>query len=252
MTNETEDQRWQRLLRDHTPRVFPKRFYKSVTVSHTREILLDGRPVKTPLKASLVLPTSSLAEAVAMEWSAQVDVIIPFKMPLTKLANTAIDQAPRERPAIVEELLAYANSDLLCYRAAEPEALVARQALHWDPQLEWAKVQLGAFLNVTSGIGHVSQSPEFLAACRHRISPVSNFHLVALHTLVTLSGSAILGLMVMEGSLTPETAWSASNLDEDWQNEQWGEDFEAKTRREARWAEFSAAARFLNLAENAS
>jgi chaperone required for assembly of F1-ATPase len=226
----------------------PRRFYKSVTVSEGRQVLLDGRPVKTPAKAELTLPTPGLAKAVAEEWEAQRDVINPHAMPLTKLANTAIDRVPTSRDAMITELTDYAGNDLICYRAASPQDLVRRQSAVWDPVMLWARDRLQAPLKSTVGVVHLSQSPEALAACRRRFEALDRFSLVALHDLVALSGSALLGLMVLDGELDVEVAWQAANLDEIWQNEQWGEDFEARNRRELRWTDFRAAARFLNLA----
>src|SRR5436190_10129506 len=142
MSDETEDQRWERLSRDRIHRPLPKRFYKSVAVTDQLGIALDGRNVKTPLKAALVLPMRPLAEAVAAEWDAQVDVINPHVMPLTKLANTAIDRANSESSKIATEILEFAGSDMVCYRAESPAGLVLRQTAHWDPIIAWAKSEL--------------------------------------------------------------------------------------------------------------
>ncbi len=248
MTNEAEDKRFERLSRDRFARPMPKRFYKEVSISASMEILLDSRPVRTPLKAPLVVPNPHLAGAVADEWRVQGEFIDLLKMPFTKLSNTAIDRMPRERQVLIDEIVAFANSDLVCYRATEPAELVGRQSALWDPVLLWAYTAMGASFRAVSGIGHIEQSSEALAACRRKIDGFDDFYLVALQALVTLSGSALLGLMLASGGLKPEAAWAAANLDERWQIEQWGEDHEAKFRNEARWAEFSAAARFLNLA----
>ena len=142
MSDETEDQRWERLSRDRIHRPLPKRFYKSVAVTDQLGIALDGRNVKTPLKAALVLPTRALAEAVAAEWDAQVDVINPHAMPLTKLANTAIDRAHYREIKNCAEILEFAGSDMVCYRAESPAGLVQRQTTHWDPIIAWAKADL--------------------------------------------------------------------------------------------------------------
>jgi chaperone required for assembly of F1-ATPase len=248
MTSETEKERFERLSRDRFGRTLSKRFYKEVSVSATHEILLDDRPVKTPLKAPLVLPNPELAEAVAQEWRAQGELINPLRMPLTKLSNTAIDRGPYERQSFVDELVAFAGSDLVCYRAAEPEALAMRQAEGWNPVLQWADRKLGAAFRTTSGVRHTEQPAEALSACRQKFETFNDFHLVALHAMIALAGSALIGLMVAEGDLEPEAAWEAANLDEHWQRELWGEDHEAKLRTESRWHDFSSAARFLNLA----
>jgi chaperone required for assembly of F1-ATPase len=248
MTNESEDKRFERLSRNRFTRPMPKRFYKEVAVSAAREILLDGRPVKTPLKQPLTMPTMLLAEAVAEEWRSQSESIDLLRMPLTKLANTAIDRAPHERLALIDELVAYAGSDLVCYRATEPAALVHRQAEQWDPVLHWAEAVLGVSLRAVDGLLHVPQPREALEAVRRKLVDLNGFNLVALHAIVTLSGSALLGLMLAKKAINPEVAWAAANLDERWQTELWGEDDEARLRTEARWNEFSAAVRFLNLA----
>ena len=157
MTTETEDQRFERLSRDRIQRPLPKRFYKSVTVTEQLGIALDGRSVKTPLKAPLVLPTRALAEAVAAEWDAQIEVINPHAMPLTKLANTAIDRAIAEKSKITAEILEFAGSDMVCYRAESPAGLVLRQTTHWDPIIAWAKV--GPESQFCNGEHHHPQAP---------------------------------------------------------------------------------------------
>ena len=159
MSDETEDQRWERLSRDRIHRPLPKRFYKSVAATDQLGIALDGRSVKTPLKAPLVLPTRALAEAVAAEWDAQIDVINPHAMPLTKLANTAIDRAIPEKSKIVAEILEFAGSDMICYRAESPAGLVQRQKTHWDPIIAWAKTDLKVEFKVVNTITHKRQSP---------------------------------------------------------------------------------------------
>lgn len=250
MSDETADQRWERLSRDRIHRPLPKRFYKSVAVTDQLGIALDGRSVKTPLKAALVLPNRALADAVAAEWDAQVDVINPHAMPLTKLANTAIDRAIPERPKIAAEILEFAGSDMVCYRAEAPERLVLRQTTHWDPIIAWAKSDLNVNFATVSTITHKRQLPAALQAMEAHIASLGPFSFVAVHNLTTLTGSALLAAMVASGKIPLEAAWLAANVDEDWQIETWGADAEATARRAGRFNEFSACVRFVNLAHN--
>lgn len=237
-----------RSVRGEGPRPLPRRFYKQVSVSATLGILLDGKTVKTPLKAELALPTPALAAAVAAEWAAQAEVINPHAMPLTKLANTAIDRTAGNGEAITRDILAYAGNDLVCYRADYPQDLAARQAREWDPVLAWVKDRTGRAFRPTQGVGHVPQEPEALAALRPLL-PDDPFLLVGYHALTTLSGSALLAMMTAERALPPPQAWEAATLDEQWQAEQWGWDSEAAAAHEARWIEFRAAAEFVYLAK---
>ena len=250
MSDETEDQRWERLSRDRIHRPLPKRFYKSVVVTDQRGIALDGRNVKTPLKASLVLPTRPLAEAVAAEWDAQVDVINPHAMPLTKLANTAIDRAIPEKSKIAAEILEFAGSDMVCYRAESPAGLVKRQTTHWDPIIAWAKADMNAVFITVNTITHRRQSPAALQALEAHITSLDPFSSVAVHKLSTLTGSALLAAMAVARKITADAAWLAANVDEDWQIETWGEDAEASGRRAGRLIEFAACVNFVNLAHN--
>lgn len=250
MSDETEDERWERLSRDRIHRPLPKRFYKSVAVTDQLGIALDGRNVKTPLKAALVLPTRPLAEAVAAEWDAQVDVINPHAMPLTKLANTAIDRAVPEKSKIASEIMEFAGSDLVCYRAESPAGLVQRQTTYWDPIIAWAKSELEVDFATVSTITHKRQSPVALRALEARIKSLDPFSFVAVHNLTTLTGSALLAAMVAADKIPADAAWLAANVDEDWQIETWGEDAEAAARRAGRLHEFSACVRFVNLAHN--
>jgi chaperone required for assembly of F1-ATPase len=250
MSDETEDQRWERLSRDRIHRPLPKRFYKLVTVTDQFGIALDGRNVKTPLKAPLVLPTRALAEAVAAEWDAQIDVINPHAMPLTKLANTAIDRAIPEKSKIMAEILEFAGSDMVCYRAESPAGLVQRQKTHWDPIIAWAKTDLRAGFTAVNTIIHKSQSPTALQSLETHIEGLDPFSFVAVHNLTTLTGSALLATMLTIGKIPTQAAWRAANVDEDWQIETWGEDAEAMARRTDRLNEFSASVKFVNLARS--
>ena len=245
---ETEDQRFERLSRDRIQRPLPKRFYKLVTVTEKLGITLDGKTVKTPLKAPLVLPNRALADAVAAEWEAQKEFINPHAMPLTKLADTAIDRAMAEKSAIIAEILAFAGSDMVCYRAGRPETLVTRHSTHWDPIIVWARSELKADFETVSTITHKPQSAAALRALENHIAALDPFSFVAVHNLTTLTGSALLGLMLAAGAISGDTGWRAANVDEDWQIETWGEDAEAMARRKARLNEFSACVNFVNLA----
>ena len=248
MMGETVDQRFERLSRDRIQRPLPKRFYKSVTVTEQLGIALDGRSVKTPLKAALVLPSSTLAEAVAAEWDAQVEFINPHAMPLTKLANTAIDRAVAEKSKIAAEILEFAGSDMVCYRAESPSGLVLRQNTHWDPIITWAKSDLKASFEPTTTITHKRQSTAALRSLEAHIVALDPFSLVAVHSLTTLTGSALLATMVAAEKIPADTAWAAANVDEDWQIGTWGEDAGATARRKGRLNEFSGCANFVKLA----
>lgn len=228
----------------------PKRFYKDVATKDEdggASLLLDGKPGRTPAKVSLALPTKDLADAVAGEWRAQGERIDPSTMPLTKLANSAIDGVSGREQAVIGDILAFAGADLLCYRAESPEGLCALQAKHWDPVLAWAREGLGAPFVQTQGIAHVPQPAASLDKVRRALEGFDAFGLAALHVMTTLTGSALLALAVALGQITPEAAWEAAHVDEDWQIAQWGEDAEAAARREAHRGEFDAAARMLTL-----
>ena len=228
----------------------PKRFYKDVSVADEGGgfgLLLDGKPVRTPGKAPLAVSSKALAERIADEWRAQGAHIDPKTMPLTKLANTAIDGVAGQRDAVIDDILAHARADLLCYRADGPEGLVARQTKLWDPVLAWAKDSLHAPLNLSRGIVHVAQPDASIAALRREIAKLDDFGLAALHVMTSLTGSALLGLAVALERLSPDAAWDAAHVDEDFQIGRWGEDADAKARRKTRKAEFDAAAQALEL-----
>jgi chaperone required for assembly of F1-ATPase len=208
---------------------------------------LDGRPVRTPLKAPLVLPTMELAEAVAVEWQAQVGKVDPSAMPFTRTANSAIDKVAAQFAEVVATLAAYGKSDLLCYRAEGPPGLAARQALAWDPLLSWAASDLGAPLVTTVGVMHVDQPPESLATLNRLISTQSPFHVAAFHDLVAISGSLVLAFAVARMRITADLAWEASRIDETWQEEAWGEDEEAAEVAALKRAAFLHADRFYAL-----
>jgi len=230
----------------------PKRFYREAGVE-AREgafaLVLDGRGAKTPGKRALALPTRALAEQIALEWAGQGEFIDPRRMPLTRLANSAIDAVAHAMPATRADIAAYAGSDLLCYRAEAPDELVVLQGAAHDPVLLWAREALGAGLVVTQGVTHVPQPEPALAAIRAALEAIADpFALAALHVMTTLTGSALLALAVAQGRLAPDEAWRAAHVDEDFQIAQWGEDDEAMTRRAARWSDMRAAAEMLALA----
>ena len=226
----------------------PRRFYKTVSVTDDLGIALDGRPVKTPAKTPLRLPTRALAETVAAEWDAQGEKIDAASMILTKLANTAIDRVAPDRQRIEAEVLDYASSDLVCYRADRPPDLVDRHTREWDPVVDWARTALDAPFEVTVGVIHKAQPETAVAAFASALSELSDFELAAFHTAMTITGSALIALMLARRATIPEAAWIAAHVDEDYQIEQWGQDAEAQARRAARYAEFLACCRFLTLA----
>jgi chaperone required for assembly of F1-ATPase len=233
--------------RERIGKPMPKRFYQAVSVTPELGLALDGRPVRTPSKHALVLPTRQLAEAVAREWSEQEAVIEPATMLLTKLANTAIDRVLPERGRIIDEIAAFAGSDLVCYRAEEPLELRARQAAAWDPVLTWARRHFDARFEQVHGVMHRAQPLEALDAFRTHISGFDHWALTALHNMTTITGSAIIATMLAADEIEPDAAWAAAHVDEDWQISQWREDYEAKLRREQRRGEFLKTVEFLNL-----
>ncbi len=210
-------------------------------------VLLDARPVKTPAKAPLVVPTRALAEAIAAEWDAQERVVRPQTMPVTRAANSAIDTVIPAFGQVVAMLAEYGGSDLLCYRAETPAEFIRRQNLAWDPLLDWAATKLGAPMSVTAGVMHVTQAPESLARLRARLEALDPFRLTAAHDLVSLSGSLVLALALIDGRIGPDDAWALSRLDEDWQAEVWGRDEEAEALGEVRRAAFLQADRFYRM-----
>ncbi len=211
-------------------------------------IELDARPLRTPGRAPVVVPGAALAEAIAAEWAAIDGEIRPEALPMTRLANTAIDRLPVQRAAVIEAVAAYGGSDLLCYRAEAPEALVARQAETWDPWLAWARRELAAPLVAIVGVMPVEQPPASLAALERAVGEFPAFELAGLGELVTLSGSLVLGLAVARGAITAPEAWAISRLDEHWQAEQWGQDAEAEAAAARKEADFLRAAAFIALA----
>ncbi|TFI58387.1 ATPase [Sphingomonas parva] len=227
-----------------------KRFYKqaaAVPAVGGVAILLDGRAVKTPARAPLAVPTEELAEAIAGEWNGQGEEIDPRAMPLTGLANAAIDRVAPDPAAFAAGLAAYGETDLLCYRADTPQPLVTRQAEQWEPLLGWARRRYDVDFQVATGIIHRPQPSETVERLAHAVSSRDPFRLAALSPLVTISGSLVIALALAEGEIGLDRAWAAASLDEAWQAEQWGEDALAAAALEARRKDFEAAYRFLTL-----
>lgn len=228
-----------------------KRFWQAVSVQPAAEgfaVHLDARPLRTPAKAALIVPTPALAEAIAEEWATMGEVIDPERLPLTRAVNTAIDRVAREGAAVVETIAAYGETDLICYRADGPEGLIRRQAEAWDPWLDWSAEALGAPLRAVAGVIHVAQDPVSLGALRRAVAAHDALGLTALHDLVTLSGSLVLGLAVSRGALDAAQAWRLSRLDEAWQTEQWGADDDAEALAAVKAAAFLRAEGLLLLA----
>jgi chaperone required for assembly of F1-ATPase len=227
-----------------------RKFWKEVAIVPAEgghDVQLDGRPVRTPGRAPLTLPSPVLAEAVAQEWRAVGETIDPRAMPLTGLANAAIDRVAADKGAFAAGLAKYGESDLFCYRAEHPLELRLRQDAAWDPLLGWATQRYGAPLEIATGIVHRAQPPASLVALGEAVAARSPFELAALSPLVTVTGSLVAALALLEGAASADDIWSAVNLDEDWQVEHWGEDELARQARANRRAEFDAAVRFLQL-----
>ena len=226
------------------------RFYSHATLRAAQggfEILLDERPVKTPARRPLLLPTEPLARAVAEEWNAQGEKVDPRSMPLTGLANAAIDRVAPDAESFARGLAAYGENYLLCYRAEGPSSLVARQAELWDPLLAWARRRFDVDFEIVCGIMHRPQYEATLRQLAHAVAARDPYALAGLSPIVTIGGSLIVALALAEEAIDLDTAWSAATLDEAWQAEQWGEDAEAAAALEARRHDFAAAYRFLTL-----
>jgi chaperone required for assembly of F1-ATPase len=226
-----------------------RRFYRAVSIAPEGDgfaVTLDGRPVRTPARRAFAAPTEPLAQALAAEWDAQTEVIDPAKMPLTRLANTIIDGVAAVAPEIVAEIEKYLGSDLVCYRAATPDGLVAREARQWDPILAFARDALDARFEVTHSVSFVAQPAAAIAAAARAI-PSNPWRLGAVHTVMTLTGSALIALAVAARAVTLDVAWAAAHVDEDWNMDQWGHDELALARRAGRRAEMQAAATVLEL-----
>lgn len=231
-----------------------KRFWRQVSVEPEAtgwSIQLDGRAVRTPARAPLAVPNDLLAEAIANEWCDVADEIDPRAMPLTGLANAAIDRVAPDRQAFAAGLARYAEADLACYRADNPKELVERQATSWDALLSWARRRFDVDFVTTSGVRHVAQPAATVERLAHAVAALDAFRLAGLSPLVTIGGSLIAGLAVLEKAMTADDAWQAVSVDERWQLEQWGSDAEAEAALANRNRDFITAARFLELVGDA-
>lgn len=236
--------------RDALRPALPRRFYK--TAVHAAEdggfaVRLDGRTAKTPGKRALIVGSEPLAQALAEEWGAQGERIDPEAMPLTRFVNTAIDGVAGNEAAVRGDIVGFASSDLLCYRAEGPAELVAEQARHWDGVLAWSRERFGARFVVTTGVMPKDQPKDAIDPVASHLAGLDAFELTALHFMTTLTGSALLALAHAAGHLDVTQAWAAAHVDEDWQTRLWGEDTEAAERRERRWRDMQAASRLLEL-----
>jgi chaperone required for assembly of F1-ATPase len=229
----------------------PKRFYKDAGVEERDGLFLltlDGRTARTPGRQVLAVPSRELAEALAEEWAGQGAVINPSIMPVTRLVNSAIDGVAPRQAEVVDDLVCYAGSDLVYYRASEPERLARSQDAAWNPVLDWARDTHGARFTLAEGVMHVAQPEEALAAIRGAIEQIrSPFALAALHVMTTLSGSVLIALSHAAQRLDADQAWAAAHVDELFQESVWGEDYEAMERRRRREADFKAASKVYRL-----
>ena len=230
-----------------------KRFWKDVASVADGDgcgVTLDGKPLRTPARAALVVPTAALAEAIAEEWRAAGENVEPRAMVLTGLANAAIDQVAPDHAGFAKGLARYAEADLACYRAEGPRPLAEWQAREWDSLLGWARRRFDVDFTTTIGVVHVAQPPASVERLAHAVTTLDAFRLAGLSPLVTIGGSLLAALAVLEKALTPDAAWAAVCIDEAWQLEKWGADAEAEAALAARQRDFLAAARFLELLDS--
>jgi chaperone required for assembly of F1-ATPase len=224
-----------------------KRFYQAAGVTESDgafNIVLDGKGIRTPARKPLTAPTRALAEAIAAEWDAQKDVIDPSRMPLTRLANSIIDGVADTPDAVADDIAKYLGCDLLFYRAGGPESLIEKQAASWDPPVAWARDALGARFILAQGVVHVAQPDMAIVAARKAL-PSDAWRLGALHSITTLTGSALLALALVNGAMEADQVWRAAHVDEDFNMETWGRDDQVMARRDFRAKEFDAAAQVL-------
>ncbi len=232
----------------------PKKFYTEAAAQPGDGgfvLALDGKPARTPGRSLLATPSCDLMDAIAAEWDAQEDFINPSMMPITRIVNSSLDGVAREMEAVAAEVVKYSGSDLLVYRAGDPEGLVAEQAAAWDPVLAWAREELGTRFVLAQGVMFVAQPEHVAPAIAKAVQETaggSPLRLGALNVITTLTGSALLALAVAHGRLTAAEAWAAAHVDEDFQMRVWGEDYEAAQRRARRWTEMQAACKVLALA----
>ena len=227
-----------------------KRFYKTAGVTETPDgfgVTLDGKPVRTPAKRPLAVPTRALAEAITAEWLAQRETVDPKRLPLTRITSIALDLVAPRREAVVAEVVKYAGTDLVCYRAEDPAELAARQHAAWQPLIDWAKERFAAPLTVTASILPVAQSAETLSAFAAAVAAYDSHRLAALHLATAACGSLVVALALVEGRLDAEGAFATAELDESYEIERWGEDLEQAKRRAGLKADIALAARFVAL-----
>ena len=227
-----------------------KRFWKTAAVVEAEggfAVELDGRRLRTPAREELVVPARALADAIAAEWNECGEQVDPRAMPLTGLANAAIDRVAPDKGAFATNLARYADTDLICYRAEGPATLIARQAESWDALLGWARRRYDVDFATCSGVMHVAQPEETVRKLGHAVASLDDFQLAGLSPLVTIGGSLIAALAVLEKMMPATEAWEAVSLDDRWQMEQWGADAEAQAAPDARQRDFLAGARFLEL-----
>lgn len=230
-----------------------KRFWKAADVAERDggwSVELDGKPIRTPGHNPLAAPTEALAQAIADEWNGVEGAIVPRLMPLTGIANAAIDRVMPDSTAFAAGLARYGESDLACYRAERPRELVARQEARWDSLLAWARRRFDVDFRTTCGIMHVAQPDATIDRLAYAVAALDPFRLAGLSPLVTIGGSLVAALAVMERAVSPEEAWEAVTIDERWQAEQWGGDPEAEAALANRRRDFMAAARFLHFLED--
>jgi chaperone required for assembly of F1-ATPase len=229
-----------------------KRFWKAVAVVELPGgfgIELDGRAVRTPAKAALVVPTRAMAAAIAAEWDAQQGLIDPRGMPVTRAANSALDKVVPQRAEVIDLIADYAGTDLLCYRATAPEALQALQAAAWDPLLDWAAETFDARLRVTEGVVPIAQDPAALERLTAPMEAMSAFEIAAFYDLVAITGSFVLGLAVVQGHIGAEVAWQVARIDEQWQAAHWGSDEEAENEASRKFLSLIQAESFWQFAQ---
>jgi chaperone required for assembly of F1-ATPase len=238
----------QEAVRRATRAPLRRRFYASTGVAGTEgsfAVMLDGKPIKTPSGRVVAMPSRVIAEAVAADWEAQKETIDPLTMPMTRFANSVVDAVNDRVDTVRDDIAKYFATDLLFYRAGHPEALVAREAQHWDGVLFWAADTLGAHFILAQGIMHVSQPEQAIAAARDAL-PHDPWSVAAFHVVTTLTGSALLALALHQGARDPDQVWTAAHVDEDFNAEQWGDDEEVTARRAARRLDFDAAVAILS------
>lgn len=228
----------------------PKRFYKSVKLASSDDgfaVLLDDKPLLTPGRTKLILPNEELAEALRAEWDAQEQQIDPAKMPMTKLVNSAIDLVTAKREQVLDETAKYVASDLICYRAKDPEDLVKKQIDAWNPVIDWAANALQIDFETTKGVTYVEQPKNAIPQARRAMEDMDHFALMAVHNMTTLTGSLLLTLAHIAGNVDALTAWQFAHIEEDWQVSRWGEDAEAKQMRAFKWREMEASSQLYAL-----